>query len=63
MSDETMTKEEMIKEMLEKFSLLLSIKHSDNRDLILDREIEVLKMQLSACGFNDLSNIENKYIP
>ncbi len=62
MGDETMTREEMIKEMLDKFNLLLSVKYSDNREAVLDREIELLKTQLSACGFNDLSNIESKYI-
>lgn len=61
MSDETMTREEMIKEMLEKFSLLLSIKYSDDTDVVIDRELELLRTQLGACGYNDLSNIENKY--
>lgn len=56
-----MTREEMIKEMLDKFSVLLSIKYSENRDLILDRELELIKTQLEACGFTDLSNIESKY--
>lgn len=61
MADETMTKEEMIKEMLDKFNLLLSVKYSDNRDSVLDKELELLRLQLSACGITDISKLEDKY--
>ncbi len=61
MEDNTMTREEMITAMMEKVNLLLSIKYSDDKDAICDRELELLKMQLSACGFTDISNLEDKY--
>ena len=61
MEDNTMTREEMIKEMLDKFNLLLSVKYSDNKDAILDRELELLRIQLHACGFTDISKLEEKY--
>ena len=61
MEDNTMTREEMIKEMLDKFNLLLSVKDSDNKDAVLDRELELLRIQLNACGFTDISKLEEKY--
>jgi len=61
MEEERMTREEMIKEMTERFNLLLSIKYSENKDAILDRELELLRIQLGACGFSDISSLENKY--
>ena len=59
--EETMTREEMIRELIEKVNLLLSIKYSDEKDAVCDRELEVLKLQLSACGFTDISTLEEKY--
>lgn len=56
-----MTREEMIRELIEKVNLLLSIKYSDEKDAVCDRELEVLKLQLSACGFTDISTLEEKY--
>lgn len=56
-----MTREEMIKEMMDRFNLLLSIKYSDNKDAILDRELELLRIQLAACGLSDIGTLENKY--
>lgn len=56
-----MTREEMIRELIEKVNLLLSIKYSDEKDAVCDRELEVLKLQLSACGFTDISALEEKY--
>ena len=61
MGDETMTREEMIKELTDKVNLLLSIRYSDDKDAICDRELELLKIQLSACGFTDISKLEEKY--
>ncbi len=61
MMEETMTREEMIRELIEKVNLLLSIKYSDEKDAVCDRELEVLKLQLSACGFSDISTLEEKY--
>ena len=56
-----MTKEEMIRELTDKVNLLLSIKYSDDKDAICDRELELLKIQLSAYGFTDISKLEEKY--
>ena len=56
-----MTREEMIKEMLDKFNLLLSVKYSENKDAILDRELELLRIQLNAYGFTDISKLEETY--
>lgn len=61
MDENTMTREEMIRELIEKVNLLLSIKYSDDKDAVCDRELEVLKLQLGACGFNDISKLEEKY--
>ena len=57
----TMTREEMIRELTEKVNLILSIKYSEDKDSVCDRELEILKIQLSACGFNDISKLEEKY--
>ncbi len=56
-----MTREEMIRELIDKVNLLLLIKYSDDKDAICDRELEVLKIQLNACGFSDISRLEDKY--
>ena len=61
MEEERMTREEMIKEMMDRFNLLLSIKYSKNKDAILDRELELLRIQLVACGLSDIGTLENKY--
>lgn len=61
MDSNTMTREEMITEMLDKFNLLLSVKYSENKDAVLDRELELLRIQLNACGFTDISKLEEKY--
>ena len=61
MEENTMTREEMIREMMERLNLLLSIKYSDDKEAICDREMELIKMQLKACGFNDISSLEEKY--
>ena len=61
MEENTMTREEMITEMMEKVNLFLAIKYSDDKDAVCDRELELLKLQLSACGFNDISSLEEKY--
>mgnify|MGYP003292461576 CR=1 FL=1 len=61
MEENTMTREEMITEMMEKVNMLLAIKYSDDKEAVCDRELELLKLQLSACGFNDISSLEEKY--
>ena len=61
MEDNTMTREEMITEMMDKVNMVLAIKYSDDKDAVCDRELELLKLQLSACGFNDISSLEEKY--
>lgn len=61
MEENTMTREEMITEMMEKVNMLLAIKYSDDKEAVCDRELELLKLQLSACGFTDISSLEEKY--
>lgn len=56
-----MTREEMIRELIDRVNLLLSIKYSDDKESVCDKELEVLKLQLNACGFSDIGMLEEKY--
>lgn len=61
MEELNVTEKEILIDLLEKLDMLFRLKYEDNRELLLDREIELCKMSLSAFNQVNINELEAKY--
>lgn len=56
-----MNEKEMLRDLLNRFDILLQIKYADDKDKMLDRQLELCKIELSAFNSVDVAKLEEKY--
>jgi hypothetical protein len=56
-----MDEKEMLRELLSKFDALLQIKYAGDKDKMIERQLELCRIELSAFNSVNIEQLEEKY--